>query len=101
MAPEPLPGCGAQRFQGSCLKPIMNSAIKQRFLMWGAVPVLAAVLVLLAVLQNPRTGQVSAPPRFQMDFDLSIPLKGVPHDPPRAPPALPRELRPATADSST
>src|SRR6266853_6699047 len=85
-----------QHFQ---LEPTMNSAIKQRFLLWGAVPVLAAVLVLLAVLQYRWSGQVSAATRSQMELNLHAALMGFRQDLARELAAVPLELRGGIDDS--
>src|SRR5260370_1004078 len=77
----------------------MNSAIKHRILLWGAVPVLAAVLVLLAVLQYRWSGQVSAATRSQMELNLHVALMGFRQDLARELAAVPLELRGGIDDS--
>jgi len=77
----------------------MNAAIKQRILLWGAVPVLAAVLVLLAVLQYRWSGQVSAATRSQMELNLHVAMMGFRQDLARELAAIPVELRGGMDDS--
>src|SRR5258708_30984676 len=86
----------AQHFQ---LEPTMNAAIKQRILLCGAVPVLAAVLVLLAVLQYRWSGQVSAATRSQMELNLHVAMMGFRQDLARELAAIPVELRGGMDDS--
>jgi len=55
---------------------MMKSAMKERLLMWVAVPALAAVLVVLAVMQYKWSGQVSAATKAQMESSLQMSLLG-------------------------
>ncbi|HJX85820.1 MAG TPA: HAMP domain-containing sensor histidine kinase [Candidatus Angelobacter sp.] len=52
----------------------MKPATKERLFLWGAAPLLAAVLVLLAVLQYHWSGEVSAATRSQMQSNLRTAL---------------------------
>src|SRR5260370_39719732 len=79
----------------------MNSAIKHRILLWGPVPVLAAVLVLLAVLQYRWSGQVSAATRSQMELNLHVAMMGFRQDLARELAAIPLELRGGMDHSGT
>src|SRR5690349_9255516 len=49
---------------------------KQRLLLWLAVPVMAAVLVVLAIVQYRWSGQVSDATRAQMQASLQSSLMG-------------------------
>ena len=67
--------------------------------MWVAVPVLAAVLAVLAVLQYRWSGQVSVATRSQMQSNLKIALMGFRQDLTRELAVACLELRPAVDDS--
>jgi len=54
----------------------MKSAMKERLLMWVAVPALAAVWFVLAVMQYKWSGQVSAATKAQMESSLQMSLLG-------------------------
>jgi signal transduction histidine kinase len=54
--------------------------IKDRLFRWAAVPVLVAVLALLAVLQYHWSGQVSAATKSQMQSNLQVSLMGFRQD---------------------
>jgi signal transduction histidine kinase len=58
----------------------MNSIRKDRFLVWSAVPVLAGVLIVLAVMQYRWSLQVSAATKAQMQSSLQNSLMGLRQD---------------------
>jgi signal transduction histidine kinase len=58
----------------------MKSVIKERLILWVAVPALAAVLVTLAVMQYKWSGQVSAATKAQMESNLQMSLLGFRQD---------------------
>src|SRR5882724_1139012 len=58
----------------------MKSAFKERLVLWVAVPALAAVLVVLAVMQYKWSGQVSAATKSQMESNLQMSLVGFRQD---------------------
>src|ERR1700674_5830294 len=78
----------------------MKPVIKERLFLWGAAPVLAAVLVLLAVLQYHWSGEVSAATRAQMQSNLHIALMGFRQDLTREFTAACAEVRSEIGDSS-
>jgi signal transduction histidine kinase len=78
----------------------MKPATKERLFLWGAAPVLAAVLVLLAVLQYHWSGQVSEATRSQMQSNLHIALVGFRQDLARELAATGSEVRSEIGDSS-
>src|SRR5215470_5708404 len=57
-----------------------KAEFKERLFRWIAVPALAAVLVLLAVLQYQWSGQVSTATRAQMQSNLQTALLGFRQD---------------------
>lgn len=58
----------------------MKAIRKDRFLVWFAVPVLAAVLIVLAVMQYRWSAQVSAATKAQMQSSLQNSLMGLRQD---------------------
>jgi signal transduction histidine kinase len=78
----------------------MKPATKERLFLWGAAPVLAAVLVLLAVLQYHWSQQVSEATRSQMQSNLHIALMGFRQDLARELSAVCMGVRSAIGDSS-
>ena len=54
--------------------------MKERLILWVAVPALAAVLVTLAVMQYKWSAQVSAATKAQMESNLQVSLLGFRQD---------------------
>jgi signal transduction histidine kinase len=79
----------------------MNRMNKERWITWAAVPVLAAVLVILAVMQYHWSGVVSAATRTQMQAGLQNSLVGFRLDFTRELGALCMEVRAAVDDAGT
>jgi two-component system sensor histidine kinase SenX3 len=78
----------------------MKPVTQERLFLWGAAPVLAAVLVLLAVLQYRWSGQVSAATRSQMQSNLHYALMGFRQDLARELAATCVEVKSEIGDSS-
>src|SRR5882724_3117 len=80
---------------------MMKSVIKERFFLWVAVPALAAVLVVLAIMQYKWSGQVSAATKAQMESSLQMSLLGFRQDFTRELGAVCLEVKSAADDSGS
>jgi hypothetical protein len=78
---------------------MMKSVMKERLVLWVAVPALAAVLVALAVMQYKWSGQVSAATKAQMESSLQTSLYGFRQDVTRELGAVCLEVRSVTDES--
>ncbi|MBZ5523846.1 MAG: HAMP domain-containing histidine kinase [Acidobacteriia bacterium] len=79
---------------------MMRAIDKERWIGWAAVPLLAAVLVTLAVMQYRWSGQVSEATRAQMQAGLQTSLMGFHQDLARELGSLCMEIKTAFDDSS-
>src|SRR5215472_839394 len=80
---------------------MLKPEIRERLFRWVAVPALAGVLALLAVLQYKWSGQVSAAAKAQMQSNLQVSLLGFRQDFARELGTAGVEIRAALDGSST